>query len=185
MSVPVIRLSDLYGDCLEALGLKSQVEPAPPHIICMHVRRDFLGTMATSIPSSISRNRHGYTDPIGCSSILRKREQPLGDDATIQPDAKRPARQVSPPAEGRDSRYGTDFDPSSASSSSEDENEAPAVLESDSNPRSTKVREGKMGTLVISQLILLTSLDLQSPFHPLPPLARSGSRQLTRTLHLL
>ena len=140
--------------------------------------------MATPTPSSLSRNRDEYADIYEFSSILGKRGPAFVEHATIQPDAKR-KRHTPPPPEGQDNQDGTGFDCSSATSSSEDENEAPAVLESDSKPRSTKVREGKMGTLVISRLTLLTSLDLQSPFHPRPPLARSKSRQLTRTLHLL
>ncbi|PMD29661.1 hypothetical protein L207DRAFT_474815 [Hyaloscypha variabilis F] len=96
--------------------------------------------MATSTPSSLSRNRDEYTDIYEFSSILGKRGPAFGEHATIQPDAKR-KRHTPPPAEGQDSQDGTEFDRSSATSSSEDENEAPVVLESDSKPRSTKVRE--------------------------------------------
>jgi hypothetical protein len=153
--------------------------------------------MATSTPSSLSRNRNEYADIYEFSSILGKREPAFGEDATIQPDAKRPARRgpppppPPPPAGDRESQDGNEFDLSSVSSSSgdEDENEVPAVFESDSKSRSgwsTKVTEGKMGTLVMSQLTLITSLELQSPFRPrVRRLARSKSSQLARTRHLL
>jgi hypothetical protein len=71
----------------------------------------------------------------------------LSGDPTIQPVAKRPARQISPAAEGRDNRDGNVSTPSSGSCSSEDdEDEAPEVLESDGKPRPPKGKftEGKI-----------------------------------------
>jgi hypothetical protein len=77
-------------------------------------------------------------------------------DATIQPDAKRPARQISAPAESRNNNRDGNVSTSSSGSSSsgdedenqdENEDEAPGVLESDSKLRpiknKVKVTEGR------------------------------------------
>ena len=111
--------------------------------------------MPTPTPS-ISRDKsytswgpppENYEDPTEFSSILGKRERLLSGDPTIQPVAKRPARQISPAAESRDNRDGNVSTPSSGSCSSEDdEDEAPEVLESDGKPRPPKGKftEGKI-----------------------------------------
>ncbi|KAE8441310.1 hypothetical protein EG329_005505, partial [Mollisiaceae sp. DMI_Dod_QoI] len=98
-----------------------------------------------STPSSISRDNFSTTwslqafkDPTACSSLLGKRERGLGEDATIQPDAKRPAfRELSPngPLDGRKSNVSTPRAGSTSSASDADELEG---LEPDSKARPPK-----------------------------------------------
>ena len=87
--------------------------------------------------SSISRDRDGdrdgAEDSAACSSILGKRERALGEDATIQPDAKRPATQAPPPAKRLDGKDGNVS--SSSSSASPSDVDEPEGLEADSRAK--------------------------------------------------
>ena len=161
-----------------------------------------------STPSSISRDKSYtlwayYEDPTQCSSILGKRKQGSGEDATIQPDAKRPATQSPPSAEGRDYTEKDEDNyvntPSSGLSSSASDVDEPEGLESDSKPKSARgtfyalpyislrswdsgPARSQHGCIHHLQLTLLTSLKLQGPFRPRRLLVRSKSRQPTITL---